>query len=951
LADINVGDVVARLRADATQFDQAIQSVIQRLGQLTQASATVRQGQSASQQSTSQLAQAYQGLVQAVGAQTQAYAASSGALNGYKQSQDAAQSATQQTTQAVSQQAQAMQQTTQAVSAAGGALRTMGSVLGALGISASIGAIVSQLKELASAALAAGIKMDALKTSFTAVQGQAAGQLNLSQLFALAQKLGVEFGTLATSFRSFSAATAGTAIEGAKAAKIFEQVVTGARAMGASSEQTGRALLALQQIVSTGTVTMENLRGQFAEAIPGGMQIAARAMGTTTEGLNKLVEKGQDSIDFAVRLGNQFQTEFGGKAAEATNTAASAFARLRNELEQLGAALAASGLLQGLRDVANSAAEMLATWRKARDEQQRQLGGPAPQIPRELQGLSPAMDARQKEIERQRAELAGTQDVGARTGEIPGIGLPLGLPKATPESVRALQEEQRRDVKRLQDALLAEGAAAGSTGPSPVDTAFEGIQKTLEAGREKLKSLDVGADLLPSLDVAKQKLQAWDETLVKVQVDIGKLSPELAKSLGPQLGQMLAPANQLFTVLQADVDLAGDAKREVADMRSRVAEREQEQAQAARELAAEDKQNASVRMQALRELSREEEQAIEQLRALGAQYLLTRQARDQDTAATLAGALAQTTYAKEATDLAKAIKAVARVEEQIPALRRQAEGSARRLEESQERSKAEEELQKKLAQITRPRGESLLERSRREALGRGLRLSPQQEEAIEATERWQDAMRTASQIGDQAASTLTNSLLRIVDGTESVSQGFKQMAASILKSISEITLNSAFKQLIGLGITVLGAALAPSTAGVGASAFFSGASAAGGGGAYPTGVGAGAVPIARPFQHGGVVSKPTHALIGEAGTEFVLSSRQMQMALAQAIEAAPARASGAEGRQGDVYIYNVRDRETAEREAQAKRAQGHRAIVNSVVSDLSQGSGSTIGRAIRAGGH
>ena len=66
----------------------------------------------------------------------------------------------------------------------------------------------------------------------------------------------------------------------------------------------------------------------MSEALPGSMNIAARALGTTTQELTTLIEKGIDATTFVQAFGDQVEKEFGGKAATATNTLASAWQRL-----------------------------------------------------------------------------------------------------------------------------------------------------------------------------------------------------------------------------------------------------------------------------------------------------------------------------------------------------------------------------------------------------------------------------------------------------------------------------------------------------------------------------------------------------------------------------------------------------------------------------------------------
>jgi hypothetical protein len=100
------------------------------------------------------------------------------------------------------------------------------------------------------------------------------------------------------------------------------------------------------------------------------------------------------------------------------------------------------------------------------------------------------------------------------------------------------------------------------------------------------------------------------------------------------------------------------------------------------------------------------------------------------------------------------------------------------------------------------------------------------------------------------------------------------------------------------------------------------------------------------------VNKPTHALIGEnpsTNPEYVLNTHQMRNLMTSAMQAAPSAGGQAAG--GDVAVILVDNRGQAERAAAQQRGLGRKVIIQEVVNDLSQGSGSTIGRAMRAGGH
>ena len=72
------------------------------------------------------------------------------------------------------------------------------------------------------------------------------------------------------------------------------------------------AMMALGQMVSKGNVSMEELRQQLGERLPGAYSIAARAMGVTEQQLGKLLETGQVvSADLLPKFAAQLQRDMG----------------------------------------------------------------------------------------------------------------------------------------------------------------------------------------------------------------------------------------------------------------------------------------------------------------------------------------------------------------------------------------------------------------------------------------------------------------------------------------------------------------------------------------------------------------------------------------------------------------------------------------------------------------
>lgn len=74
---------------------------------------------------------------------------------------------------------------------------------------------------------------------------------------------------------------------------IFESVSKAAGAMGLSAENSERAFLALNQMLSKGTIQSEELKGQLGEALPGAFGILAKSMNVNEQQLGKLLKDGK----------------------------------------------------------------------------------------------------------------------------------------------------------------------------------------------------------------------------------------------------------------------------------------------------------------------------------------------------------------------------------------------------------------------------------------------------------------------------------------------------------------------------------------------------------------------------------------------------------------------------------------------------------------------------------
>ena len=108
---------------------------------------------------------------------------------------------------------------------------------------------------------------------------------------SLAQTTGLDIAELQSQFAGFGAsAKESMGIQGSE--ELFRSMIGYSRLMGRSEEEIKRALTAFQQMASKGKVQAEELKGQLAEAVPGMVQVFAKATGKTEQELFDAMKKG-----------------------------------------------------------------------------------------------------------------------------------------------------------------------------------------------------------------------------------------------------------------------------------------------------------------------------------------------------------------------------------------------------------------------------------------------------------------------------------------------------------------------------------------------------------------------------------------------------------------------------------------------------------------------------------
>jgi tape measure domain-containing protein len=166
--------------------------------------------------------------------------------------------------------------------------------------------------------LKSSMEFQRIKTPLTYILGSEGDAANkLDELKTLSKQLGIEFFTLASSYKSFAAASRASNFDLVQSEKIFTSVTKASAVLGLSTEQLQGAFTAIQQMISKGKVSAEELSGQLAERLPGAFAMSAQAMGKTEPEFRKLLETGQIMAqDMLPKLALLLDKKYGDKAAE-----------------------------------------------------------------------------------------------------------------------------------------------------------------------------------------------------------------------------------------------------------------------------------------------------------------------------------------------------------------------------------------------------------------------------------------------------------------------------------------------------------------------------------------------------------------------------------------------------------------------------------------------------------
>jgi len=363
---------------------------------------------------------------------------------------------------------------------------------------------VGTVVEFGKAVFDAGLQMDKLNYSYKAVFGsQQNVQVEFAYLRSEADRLGKSFYDLADPYKQIAAASKGTALEGEKTREIFSAITEASSALGMSADDTNGALNAISQMMSKGTIQAEELRGQLGERLPGAFQIMARALGVSTEELNKMLEKGEVIADDALpKLRDEIHKMYGAAAETAglesgqaaVNKLSEAWRDLKTDLSDTESAVAGIkkitdvlktvGEYANLRSISETMAEGAGLAKKGLIDFNEFTHA---SFLKRQKMVDDALAKERESYSKHYKKLGGADAFGG----VPSVAIPTTTARPTPSSYDSTDKDAIKEQARILKIKLEAAISAGKARVAAEERANEDInaqrQKDLAAYQDKLE--------------------------------------------------------------------------------------------------------------------------------------------------------------------------------------------------------------------------------------------------------------------------------------------------------------------------------------------------------------------------------------------------------------------------------------------------------------------------------
>jgi len=196
----------------------------------------------------------------------------------------------------------------------------------------------------------AGDALEQFKTTMEVASGSvAAASSDLEFIDGMASRLGTNLGASRDAFSKFAVSAQIAGVETGQTREIFESVSTAMAVLGKGTEDQRLAFLALEQMMSKGVISAEELRRQLGERLPGAVSIMANALGVGVGELQDMLKAGElVSSEVLPKFARELDKVVGSQLERTFNRAGSNLGRLQVEFAKLLEVVSSSGFLDEL---------------------------------------------------------------------------------------------------------------------------------------------------------------------------------------------------------------------------------------------------------------------------------------------------------------------------------------------------------------------------------------------------------------------------------------------------------------------------------------------------------------------------------------------------------------------------------------------------------------------------
>ena len=402
------------------------------------------------------------------------------------------------------------------------ASRGMGLLQGAMGLAGGFSAA-----QFLRSSIQQAIELENATRRLSNTLGPQGAGAALGFVRGISDQLGLSFRDLVGSYGRFTAAATAANVPLQQQQDLFTAVSRAGQSLGLTSDEVNGAFLALQQIASKGTVSMEELRQQLGERLPIALAATANGLGLSTQGLIKLVESGQLSANkffpaFTKGL-NELTSASGGMPTAAQN-----LQRFTNEWESLQVAFGENllpGIVWGVKQLTEAIKELKTQGRGV------ELGfafGPggisakAAQVVGELDRVQKKYNLTQQEALNIASQARAAAGAAKRGPTMPILDmLPIGKVSEEDRVIQGMIQSLDMLAKRYREGRVDK--AAQIKADAAAQTALQGqlneqikAQQTLNSmasQREGLSALEQEADLIRQVAAGKMTQAQADKAM------------------------------------------------------------------------------------------------------------------------------------------------------------------------------------------------------------------------------------------------------------------------------------------------------------------------------------------------------------------------------------------------------------------------------------------------------